>query len=927
MMILFKALATTALLAVGYYTFAQTEIKYLSGTGADHTVPWDFYCTDGINSKKWSKINVPSCWEQQGFGEYNYGHVPLDKRLNEQGHYKHEFIAPQGWKGKDIQIIFEGVFTDCEIMLNNQPVGRHQGGFYEFGFDLTDQISYGQKNLLEVKVKKKSDNISVNQAELEADFWNFGGIFRPVYIQVNPKEHIEHVAIDPRADGTIRADITIKNSEKSARLQLTIKDFKGKTLATFIEPVKKGTGTFRSTKQFANPKLWSPEFPNRYIAEYAILDKDGKLLHTRRVKIGFRTVEVRAQDGIYVNGARVKFKGVNAHTFHPDFGRTSSERMSIETVNLIKDMNMNAVRLSHYPHDKHFMNACDSLGLFVLDELTGWQAPSYDSVIGRKLLRELVKRDVNYASVLFWDNGNEGGWNKAYDHEFAEVDIQQREVLHPWGAFGKTVTSHYIDYNYLSGDNFANRQIFLPTEFLHGLYDGGLGAGLNDYWSKMWANPLCAGGFLWVLADEMVNRTDTKVLDGDGNHAPDGIVGPYHEKEGSYYTIKEIWSPIFIEDKYITAAFDGMLNIENRFHYTNLTDCKLSYRWVLCPTTSADSRRIISQGPVPVSPLKPMERTRVKVAMPATWRQADVLEIEAKDPHGRHIYTWTFPVKSPDEVANNRITAMMRQQQAVQYSETNDNFVFDVGTIKIVIDKNSGLLREVANAKGTLPLTNGPVSASEHDKVMSVRHTETGGVHQVAVTYEKNRMNVVWSINPGGLVGLDVKYRPSNNVAFCGIDFDLAESEVAGLKWMGNGPYGVWKNRLKGVSFNVWEKKYNNTVTGSSGFIYPEFKGYHSKLYWAQINLKQGRSFKVYCKSEDVYLKLFNPKPGPDPANTLVKHSRGDLSFLHGIPAIGNKFSKTDVLGPESANYQFEPKRVLDDYLNMSLVFDFAGIE
>jgi len=921
-MIFFKALATITLATTFHYALAQAEIRYLSGTGADKTVQWDFYCTDGMNSKKWSKINVPSCWEQQGFGEYNYGHMPLNKRLNEEGHYKYGFEVPLKWQGKDIQIVFEGVFTDCEVILNNKPVGSHQGGFYEFSFDISSLLRYDRKNLLEVKVKKKSDNTSVNQAELEADFWNFGGIFRPVYLQVNPREHIEHVAVDPRADGTVRTDLTIKNPDKATRLRLSVQDFNRKTLATFSEPVPKNPGTFRTVHKFSNPKLWSPEYPNRYLAEYAILDKDGRVLHQRIVKIGFRTVEVREQDGIYVNGVKIKFKGVNAHTFHPDFGRTSSEKMSIETVNLIKDMNMNAVRLSHYPHDKHFMNACDSLGLFVLDELTGWQAPSYDSTIGRKLLRELVKRDVNYASVLFWDNGNEGGWNRAYDHEFAEVDIQQREVLHPWGAFGKTVTSHYIDYNYLSGTNFANRQIFFPTEFLHGLYDGGLGAGLNDYWAKMWTNPLCAGGFLWVLADEMVNRTDTKLLDGDGNHAPDGIVGPYHQKEGSYYTIKDIWSPVFMENKYITAAFDGTLNIENRFHYTNLSDCKLTYRWIMLPTALGNGRSIIEEGILAVKNLQPMQRMALKVNMPGRWRQADVLEVEARDPYGRHINTWTFPVKSPAQTTD-AILAATRPQQMVTFSETGEDFIFNAGEVKVVIDKKQGTLKQAVNKKGVLPLADGPVAASETDKVTGVYHTETKDIHQVTVAYEKNRMNVVWTMARDGLVHLDVNYKPSNNSSFCGIDFSLAEDKVERIKWMGNGPYRVWKNRTRGVAFNVWEKKYNNTVTGSSGFIYPEFKGYYSNLYWAEIFLKHGNSFKVYCRSDDVYLKLFNPEAGPDPANTVVKHSKGDLSFLHGIPAIGNKFSKPDVLGPESANYQFDAKRVLNDYLAISLVFDF----
>ena len=128
------------------------------------------------------------------------------------------------------------------------------------------------------------------------------------------------------------------------------------------------------------------------------------------------------------------------------------------------------------------------------------------------------------------------------------------------------------------GDHFAPRSIFFPTELIHGLYDGGLGAGLEDFWLRMWNDPLCAGGFLWVFADEAVKRTDTGELDADGNHAPDGILGPYHEKEGSFYTIREIWSPVHFEKRYITPEFDGRFRIQNRFHYTNLDQCSFSYQ-------------------------------------------------------------------------------------------------------------------------------------------------------------------------------------------------------------------------------------------------------------------------------------------------------------------------------------------------------------
>jgi len=131
-------------------------------------------------------------------------------------------------------------------------------------------------------------------------------------------------------------------------------------------------------------------------------------LHETAERIGFRTVEVREQDGIYVNDVRIKYKGVNRHTFHPDHARTSSKSFSIEVVNLLKDMNMNAVRMSHYPPDTYFLDLCDEYGIYVLDEVAGWQKPSYDTPTSKRLIKATVSRDVNHPSILFWDNGNEG---------------------------------------------------------------------------------------------------------------------------------------------------------------------------------------------------------------------------------------------------------------------------------------------------------------------------------------------------------------------------------------------------------------------------------------------------------------------------------------------------------------------------------------
>ena len=117
--------------SLGALQAQESELVYLSGTGFDQTVPWEFYCTAGMNSGRWSTIEVPSCWEQQGFGQYNYGHVPFEERLKEEGHYRHQFPVPASWKGQTIRLVFEGVMTDCRVRINGKEAGPvHQGGFW-----------------------------------------------------------------------------------------------------------------------------------------------------------------------------------------------------------------------------------------------------------------------------------------------------------------------------------------------------------------------------------------------------------------------------------------------------------------------------------------------------------------------------------------------------------------------------------------------------------------------------------------------------------------------------------------------------------------------------------------------------------------------------------------------------------------------------
>jgi len=914
-----------------------TETVYLSGIDAEHTVEWDFLCSAGRKSGVWTKIGVPSCWEQQGFGAYNYGHDKFEDRVNETGTYRHRFNVPGAWKGREVRLVFEGVMTDALVKVNGRQAGAvHQGAFYRFYYDVTKLLKYGSDNELEVFVKKHSDNESVSKAERQADFWIFGGIFRPVYLEVKPVVNVRRVAINADANGKFEADVWLANPRNINVFSVDIQTIDGVSVGktVFAEDLlwlilrnnpgvnKNSSGSgltggsstdteMRLSLRIDKPKTWTPESPNLYKAVFTVVASNGQQ-HVYEQRFGFRTVEVRAEDGIYINGAKIKMKGVDRHTFHPKYGRSSSKRLAIEAVNLMKDMNMNAVRMSHYPPDDFFLDVCDSLGLFVLDELTAWQKPSYDDVVGRMRLEEMIARDVNHPSIIIWDNGNEGGENNNLNDDFAELDIQKRKVIHPWQDYDLTNTLHYFDYNYLALDGFSRRKIFFSTEFLHGLYDGGHGAGLDDYWFRMWNNPLCAGGFLWDFADESVERTDRNgELDSDGNHAPDGILGPYLEKEGSFFTIKEIWSPVFFEKRYIGSDFDGILRIENRYHFTDLKQCLFEYRFVNYPSAA-------SFRSMPPLSLEPLQKGSLKIDMPSDWRTFDALEIRVTDPYGRELNTWSWPLQKASAVAGKLAKA---SGEKASVGERDGMIEVVSGSQKFVFDKADGRLKSVESGGRAIALSDGPVIIGGKRTLKDVEYSETDGEVSVVATYD-NRDRFEWRV-AGGLLNLRVSYSPSDNSLYAGVGFTLPEASVAGMRWLGDGPYRVYKNRMKGARFGLWEKAYNNTVTGESGFIYPEFKGYHANVYWVEIRGKNAPDFRVFIASDDIFLRMLTPQEPKFPANTAMTYPEGDLSFLHGINAIGTKFKKPERLGPQSNPYFYSPQRIHGEKLDLEVIFDF----
>jgi hypothetical protein len=880
-----------------------TKIVYLSGTDKDHTVKWDFFCTTGRNSGHWGKIQVPSNWEFQGFGTFNYF---LDtKNPDEQGLYKYHFNGEAAWRNKKTFIVFEGSMTDTKVMLNGQLAGPiHQGGYYRFKYDITSLIKTGD-NLLEVTVSKKSANASINLAERRADFWQFGGIFRPVYLEVVPLHYIDHIALDAKADGRLKVNVFVPESKSESKITAEVQTLTGQKVgaAIFAKAVTGGTATMLQG-DFKNIVAWNPEFPHLYNLIVSLKDANGIIIHQVKQRFGFRTMELRLHDGIYVNGKKVILKGVCRHSEWPESGRTLSKTLSIMDVNLMKDMNMNAVRMSHYPPDQHFLDVCDSLGLFVLDELTGWQN-KYDTVIGKKLVKEVVVRDVNHPSIIFWDNGNEGGWNTALDDQYKLYDPQNRVVLHPWEKFNGTDTRHYPDYNYVANSALYGNDVFFPTEFMHGNYDGGAAAGLEDFWNAILKHPYGAGGFIWVFADGGMRRADQdSTMDTANDSAPDGVLGPHREKEGSFYTIKELWSPVVIDRKTVTPPFDGKIAVENRYSYTNLNQCKFKWQLVSFPAAGdATTKAIIKvQSDLPKFNLAPGEKGLLQLNLSKNWTDYDALYLTAIDPHGKELFTWTWPIKLPNQIKKPAIQSPLTK---ITTEDSATSLIVNSSGIKYFFNKLNGQLQKVVNNKGEISLT-GPVEAGFAHKLVKLKNYIDGANVVVEPIYEGDAyFNVKWTFSPGKAVELEYQYTlgkhwsQQTGVDFAGITFNYPEEKITGMKWLGRGPYRVWKNRMKGQQFGVWQKDYNNTVTGAS-WNYPEFKGYHADLYWAVIENKES-PFTVYTDDQSIFLQMLKPDHSKYEHESLkAAFPEGNIGFLNSISPIGTRFQVPALLGPQS---------------------------
>lgn len=391
----------------------------------------------------------------------------------------------------------------------------------------------------------------------------------------------------------------------------------------------------------------------------------------------------------------------------------------------------------------------------------------------------------------------------------------------------------------------------------------------------------------------------------------------------------------------ITDHFDGSFFVTNEYTYTNLKDCRMTYKVLACDTPMQGAHsRVLASGEVVLSSIAPGETGKAHFSLPASFREGDILKLEAFDKEKRSICEWTYPIHLASQYFDSHLSHTCRSASSGPVSVCNDGkqIILKSDKVSITFDAGTGMIARILSDVQEVPFTDGPVAVGMkmiyQPAESYVRQDSDGTVF--CAHYKGGADSIVWRLTPQGLLYMDAVLLNralggggfddafmDTEVYNLGITFSYPEQNCKGMKWMGRGPYRVWKNRIAGTNYNIWHKEYNNTITGESydNLVYPEFKGYHANVYWATLESDEV-SFTIYSRTDGIFYRIFTPlEPKYSAKKTMPDFPEGDISFLLDIPAICS-FKPIEQQGPNSQPGNIRIKKG-DKGLQLNLMSDF----
>ena len=610
------------------------------------------------DDRDWPEIPVPANWEMHGFEPPQF-----ESPSPSIGLYRRQFFLPKEWESSALFIRFEGVSFGSTVWINGREVGSNWSGFTPFEFQITPILRFGGLNTVAVRVIKTPEICELDWH----DTWALSGIYRSVKLIRKPLTFIDDLVVRAdydarRRSGRLRVRMLISSlpygHSRSERLfgDIQLTDAAGELVLHASQSFqligdKIPAPCVELDREIEGIHPWSAESPVPATLTATLLSGQEVLERVTR-RVGFRTVEIR--DGVLLlNGVPISLKGVCRYELHPDVGAAFTEELCRKDILLMKAANINTVRTAHHPHHPRFIELCDELGLYVIEEVPFdfgdhllWDTRYLPYLLSRA--RATVTRDRSRPSVLIWSLGNENPYTslcrevvalvKALDPTRPVLCPQREESDLP--AEVDVLAPHYPTPDELvrlceSQPGSTGRPI-IPTELIHALGDAF--GGLAELWDVVRRYDRCAGGMIWLWADQGIRRNvagelvenihvdplisevtpsefkadrwinGNTIIDAHGDQGTDGIVSSDRSPQPDYHEAKAVYAPVLvIESKIETRPGKKSLSVtvENRYDFTDLRQLRIT--WFLF-----DGRKQLRGGILPVE-CEPHKQRKISI--------------------------------------------------------------------------------------------------------------------------------------------------------------------------------------------------------------------------------------------------------------------------------------------------------------------------
>lgn len=589
--------------------------------------PTDFYKTD-LDDSKWNNIQMPGNWEMLGYGQPEYvnvgfawrGHFDqqppaVPTKDNHVGSYRREINIPANWDGKRVIAHFGSVTSNIYLYVNGKFAGYAEDSKVAAEFDITPFLKKG-KNLIAFQTFRWCDGSWCE----DQDFWRLSGPARENYLYARSKEHR---LLD------VRVETELKNNYKDGALNITAK-VQGNTLAYFglydpdgKEVIVTGTdnvknGVAKYQLRVKNVRKWSAETPNLYTLVVSPIQNGGMYLPYEivQVKVGFRKVEIKNKQFL-VNGQPVLLKGADRHEMDPDEGYNVSEERMVQDIMMMKRMNINAVRTSHYPNDPRWYDLCDKYGLYVVAEANqeshGFQYGDDAAAKKPEFAKQIMERNqhnvsmfFNHPSIVTWSMGNETvmGDNFLKAYKWIKSQDKTRPVQYEQARRGEgTDIFCPMYYSVAASEKYAkdpnSPMPLIQCEYNHTM--GNSGGNLSDYWNLIRKYPILQGGFDWDFVDQALHRNIVKPMSilpykmnneelrkieycyggdynkydpSDNNFNCNGILGPDRQMNPHAYEVAYQYQNIWAK---MVNAETGEVSVYNENFFRDLSNYALAW--------------------------------------------------------------------------------------------------------------------------------------------------------------------------------------------------------------------------------------------------------------------------------------------------------------------------------------------------------------